>query len=230
MSLDFSKDISVSGEDQVIQHLYGSTHIYEQILDLKFRISPEAFFQINTDAAEILYKSAIELACASESSTVVDICCGTGTIGLCFAKSCKQVLGLELIQQAVDDAKENAKINGIENSEFFAGKAEEILSSVCYKAKSDDVIGIVDPPRAGLHQKAITQLRKVRNLKKLVYISCNPNAALKNFVDLGRPMSKTMQEEPFVPIKAVAVDMFPYTKHCELVVYFERWDIVSKKE
>ncbi|KRT80105.1 methyltransferase, partial [Oryctes borbonicus] len=157
----------LSGEDYVTEHLHGDTHIHEKILDLNFRISPAAFFQINTAAAEILYKSAIELACPSQSSTVVDICCGTGTIGLCFAKSCEQVLGLELITQAVDDAKENAKANGIENSEFFAGKAEDILSSICYRAKSDDVIGIIDPPRAGLHQKAVIHLRKVRKMKKL---------------------------------------------------------------
>lgn len=76
----------MSGEEAIIEHLHGTTHIYEEILGLKFRISPEAFFQINTEAAEILYKSAIELACPSNTSTVVDICCGTGTIGLCFAK------------------------------------------------------------------------------------------------------------------------------------------------
>ncbi|KAJ8959061.1 hypothetical protein NQ318_022317 [Aromia moschata] len=211
------------------EHLWGETHIYETILGLKFRISPEAFFQINTKGAEILYKAAIELAEPCDDATILDVCCGTGTIGLCFSKKCSQVLGLEIIPQAIVDAKENAALNSIENAEFFTGKAEEILGSVCFKSTSDKVTAVVDPPRAGLHQKAILQLRKISKIKKLVYVSCNPSAALKNFIDLGRPESKTVHGEPFVPIKAIAVDMFPYTKHCELIICFERWDKISKE-
>ncbi|GLV46799.1 uncharacterized protein CBL_20945 [Carabus blaptoides fortunei] len=206
------------------EHLYGETHIYETILDLKFRISPEAFFQVNTEAAEMLYSSAIELANPTLESTVVDICCGTGTIGLCFAQKCGQVLGLELVPQAIIDAKENATINHIGNCDFFAGRAEDILTSVLYRATMDDVIAIVDPPRAGMHNRAIAQLRKTKKLSKLVYISCDPAAACNNFVNLGRPESKTMHGNPLVPVRAVAVDLFPHTKHCELLIYFERWN------
>ncbi|XP_049817346.1 tRNA (uracil-5-)-methyltransferase homolog A isoform X2 [Aethina tumida] len=212
------------------EHLYGDTHIYETILGLKFRISPEAFFQVNTPGAEILYKSAIELAAPTKSSTVLDVCCGTGTIGLCFADKCDQVLGLEIIPQAIVDAKENALFNKIENTEFYPGKAEEILGQVCYKSKNDHVIAIVDPPRAGLQQKAIQQLRKIKRINRLVYVSCNPSLAMKNFVDLGRPESKTLHGDMFVPVKAVAVDMFPHTKHCELVICFDRWENVSKQD
>lgn len=209
--------------------LWGETHIYETILGLKFRISPEAFFQINTKAAEILYQSAIEFAEPTENSTMVDVCCGTGTIGLCFAKKCNQILGLEIVPQAIIDAKENAITNNITNSEFFTGKAEEILGSVCFNSKNEDVFAIVDPPRAGLHQKAILKLRKITKINRLIYVSCNPNLALRNFVDLGRPESKSLDGEFFVPIKAVAVDLFPHTKHCELVVCFKRWDMVKKE-
>ncbi|XP_018561203.1 tRNA (uracil-5-)-methyltransferase homolog A [Anoplophora glabripennis] len=212
------------------EHLWGDTHIYETILGLKFRISPEAFFQINTKGAEALYNTAIELAAPTGNSTILDVCCGTGTIGLCFAKQCTQVLGLEVVPQAIVDAKENATINDIVNAEFFTGKAEEILGSVCFKATNNEVVAIVDPPRAGLHQKAILQIRKISKISKVIYIACNPALALKNFVDLGRPESKTVHGEPFVPVKAVPVDMFPYTKHCELVVCFERWDKVSKEQ
>ncbi|KAL1497381.1 hypothetical protein ABEB36_008361 [Hypothenemus hampei] len=208
-------------------YLFGETHIYETILDKKFRISPEAFFQINTEAAEILYKTAINLAEPSKNSTMVDVCCGTGTIGLCFAEHCGQVLGLELVPQAIIDAKENAILNKIENSEFFTGKAEEILGSVCYNSKHEDIFAVVDPPRAGLHQKAIHQLRKIKKINRLIYISCNPKLAMKNFIDLSRPESKYLHGQCFVPVKAVAVDLFPYTDHYELVICYKRWNLVK---
>ncbi|XP_045772412.1 tRNA (uracil-5-)-methyltransferase homolog A [Maniola jurtina] len=203
-------------------HLMGSTHIIDTILGRQFRISPEAFFQINTAGADILYQSAIDMSQVRSSTTVVDICCGTGTIGLCFAKHCDKVLGLELVAEAVKDAKANAELNNIDNCEFFTGKAEDVLPSVLARVTSDDVIAIVDPPRAGLHMRAITQLRNTRKVKRLVYISCSPASAIKNFVDLSRPSSKTLRGAPFVPVTAVPVDMFPYTKHVELAILFER--------
>lgn len=212
-------------------HLWGATHIYEQILGLKFRISPLAFFQVNKNAAEILYRSIIEFADVenNENKTIIDVCCGTGTIALCFSKFCKKVLGLELIPEAITDAKFNAELNGIQNSHFEVGKAEDILGNMCFNADTEELIAIVDPPRAGLHHKAIQQLRKINKVRKIVYVSCNPQAAYKNFVDLGRPESKTLHGEAFFPTKAVAVDMFPHTKHCELVIYFERWDDIKAK-
>ncbi|KAL4716706.1 hypothetical protein ACJJTC_004825 [Scirpophaga incertulas] len=212
------------GESRSLTHLMGSTHIIDTVLGLQFRISPEAFFQINTAGASILYQSAIDMSQVTENSTVVDICCGTGTIGLGFAKHCKNVLGLELVPEAVNDAKANAKLNGIGNCEFFAGRAEDILSSVLARAEGD-VVAIVDPPRAGLHMRAVTQLRNTKKVKRLVYISCRPSAAVKNFVDLSRSCSKTLRGAPFVPVRAVPVDMFPHTKHVELAIFFERQEL-----
>ncbi|XP_030019825.2 tRNA (uracil-5-)-methyltransferase homolog A [Manduca sexta] len=204
-------------------HLMGATHIIDTILGKQFRISPEAFFQINTAGAEILYQSAIDLSKVDKESTVVDICCGTGTIGLCFAQHCSKVLGIELVPEAVKDAKANTELNKIENCDFFTGKAEDNLPSVLARVtKGSDVIAIVDPPRAGLHMRAVTQLRNTRSVKRLIYISCSPSSAVKNFVDLARPSSKTLRGAPFVPVTAVPVDMFPLTKHVELVVLFQR--------
>ncbi|XP_052741414.1 tRNA (uracil-5-)-methyltransferase homolog B isoform X2 [Bicyclus anynana] len=203
-------------------HLTGSTHIIDTILGRQFRISPEAFFQINTAGADILYQSAIDMSRVQRDTTIVDICCGTGTIGLCFAKHCDKVVGLELIAEAVKDAKANAELNQIENCEFFAGKAEDILPSVLARVTGDDVVAIVDPPRAGLHMRAVTQLRNTKKVKRLIYISCSPASAVKNFVDLSRPSSKTLRGAPFVPVRAVPVDMFPHTKHVELAILFER--------
>ncbi|XP_060521309.1 tRNA (uracil-5-)-methyltransferase homolog A [Cylas formicarius] len=206
-------------------HLWGTTHVTESVLGLRFNISPEAFFQVNTGAAEVLYGAALDLASPTKDSTVLDVCCGTGTIGLCFSQRCQRVLGIEVVPGAVADANENARLNGIENAEFFAGKAEDLLGSVCFKAEGD-VTAVVDPPRAGLHQKAVLQIRKIGKIDKLIYVSCNPHLAMKNFTDLGRPESKSLHGEPLVPVRAVAVDLFPHTKHCELVVRFERWDRV----
>uniref|UniRef100_A0A2A4IVR4 tRNA (uracil(54)-C(5))-methyltransferase n=1 Tax=Heliothis virescens TaxID=7102 RepID=A0A2A4IVR4_HELVI len=210
-------------------HLSGSTHITDTILGKQFRISPEAFFQlslqVNTAGADVLYRSAIDMSEVRPESTVVDICCGTGTIGLCFAQHCGKVLGLEMVAEAVKDAKANAELNAIENCEFFAGKAEDILPSVLARATTDDVIAIVDPPRAGLHMRAVTQLRNTKKVKRLVYISCSPASAVKNFIDLSRPSSKTLRGAPFLPVRAVPVDMFPQTKHVELAILFERENV-----
>ncbi|CRL00292.1 CLUMA_CG013565, isoform A [Clunio marinus] len=208
-----------------IKHIFGDTHIYEYIHGLKFRISPCSFFQANTAAAENLYQLAIDLSQSKKDSTVLDICCGTGTIGLCFAKHCKWVYGMEIIPQAIEDAKANARENGITNATFTAGNADDLIFSMVREANvgaDEDIIAIVDPPRAGLQTKSIQQLRNSEKIKRLVYISCSPSQALKNFVDLCKNCSKTMKGNPFVPKVAVPVDLFPNTPHCELVVLFER--------
>ncbi|KAG8231823.1 hypothetical protein J437_LFUL012317 [Ladona fulva] len=211
-----------SGKEPPMEHLLGATHITEELLGLKFRISPEAFFQVNTPGAGVLYSSVGELIDLTPTTTLVDVCCGTGTIGLSLAKKCGQVLGLEVVAPAIEDAKVNANVNNITNCEFFTGRAEEILTSVLTRAKGKSVYAIVDPPRSGLQQKGIIALRGAEVVDKIVYVSCDPNAALKNFVDLARQTSKTYHGLPLVPICAVPVDMFPHTAHCEVVLLFHR--------
>ncbi|CAG9856575.1 unnamed protein product [Phyllotreta striolata] len=230
-SLYYQKIVKKNHNNDVTpsEHLWGDTHIYEEILGLKFKISPEAFFQINTKGAEVLYQAAMELAEPLDNSTVLDVCCGTGTIGLCFSKKCKQVLGIEIIPQAIEDAKENAKLNQITNADFVAGKAEDTLGNVCFKSTGENIIAVLDPPRAGIHKKGVCQIRKISKINKVVYVSCNPSAALENFIDFGRQESKKINGDALVPTKAVAVDMFPHTKHCELVICFERWLKVGKE-
>lgn len=205
-----------------LEHLSGAQFIEESLLGMTFRISPQAFFQVNTAGAEILYKAAIDLVEPNEDTALLDICCGTGTIGLAFSKHCGEVLGLEMIPEAIKDARENALKNGVKNCEFFAGKAEDILSPVIHRSTKPSLVAVVDPPRAGLHQRALLALRKAKNLNRLVYISCDPKAAIKNLVDLARANSKHYSGEPLVPVKAVPVDMFPFTRHCELIIYLER--------
>lgn len=216
----------VSGQKMnVMKHIFGDTHIEEELLGLKFKISPCSFFQANSFAAEKLYQLAIDLSLADEKTTIMDVCCGTGTIGLCFAKHCKNVYGMELVEEAIEAAKMNASLNQIENATFKAGNADDLIYSIIKKADIDpegQVVAIVDPPRAGLMTKSIQQLRNTEKIKRLIYISCSPTQALKNFVDLAKNCSKTMKGAPFVLKSIVPVDLFPHTNHCELVLLFER--------
>ncbi|NWS69681.1 TRM2A methyltransferase, partial [Crotophaga sulcirostris] len=209
-------------EDLPLEHVAGDKYIYEELLGLKFRISPHAFFQVNTQAAEVLYMSIREWAQLSQESTVLDVCCGTGTIGISLAKKVKKVIGIELCQEAVEDAKVNAQINDLNNIEFHCGKAEDIVPSLINVLAPQNLITIVDPPRAGLHSKVILAIRRAEHLKKLIYVSCNPRAAMNNFVDLCRAPSNRVKGASFRPVKAMAVDLFPQTRHCELLIFFER--------
>ncbi|NXI71400.1 TRM2A methyltransferase, partial [Anseranas semipalmata] len=209
-------------EDLPLEHVAGDKYIYEELLGLKFRISPHAFFQVNTQAAEVLYTAIREWAQLSQESTVLDICCGTGTIGISLAKKVKKVIGIELCQEAVQDAKVNAQINELNNIEFHCGKAEDIVPSLINILAPQNLITIVDPPRAGLHSKVILAIRRAEQLKKLIYVSCNPRAAMNNFVDLCRAPSNRVKGTSFRPVKAMAVDLFPQTRHCELLIFFER--------
>ncbi|KAM9371614.1 tRNA (uracil-5-)-methyltransferase homolog A [Phaethornis superciliosus] len=209
-------------EDLPLEHVAGDKYIYEELLGLKFRISPHAFFQVNTQAAEVLYTAIREWAQLNQESTVLDICCGTGTIGISLAKKVKKVIGIELCQEAVQDAKVNAQINELNNIEFHCGKAEDIVPPLMNVLAPQNLIAIVDPPRAGLHSKVILALRRAEHLKKLIYVSCNPRAAMNNFVDLCRAPSNRVKGASFRPTKAMAVDLFPQTRHCELLIFFER--------
>ncbi|NWR51069.1 TRM2A methyltransferase, partial [Regulus satrapa] len=209
-------------EDLPLEHVAGDKYIYEELLGLKFRISPHAFFQVNTQGAEVLYTAIGEWAQLSQESTVLDICCGTGTIGISLAKRVKKVIGIELCQEAVEDAKANAQINELNNVEFYCGKAEDIVPSLMNILAPQNLITIVDPPRAGLHSKVILALRRAEHLKKLIYVSCNPRAAMNNFVDLCRAPSNRVKGASFRPVRAMAVDLFPQTRHCELLIFFER--------
>ncbi|XP_043252135.1 tRNA (uracil-5-)-methyltransferase homolog A [Colletes gigas] len=220
---------SIDGESgDNLYHISGTKYIEETLLGMKFQVSPQAFFQVNTLGAEVLYKAAIDLAKPTEDTALLDICCGTGTIGLVFSKHCGEVFGLEIVEDAIKDARENVIANNVTNCEFFVGKAEDILSPVIRRTTKPDIIAVVDPPRAGLHQRALLTLRKANKLSRLVYVSCDPGAAARNLVDLARPTSKQYVGEPLVPVKAIGVDMFPHTKHCELVLCLERLSVAMK--
>uniref|UniRef100_A0A8C2IPD3 tRNA (uracil(54)-C(5))-methyltransferase n=1 Tax=Cyprinus carpio TaxID=7962 RepID=A0A8C2IPD3_CYPCA len=213
---------SAGTEDLPCEHVTGEEWIHEELLGLKFRISPHSFFQTNTPAAEVLYSAVGEWAQLDQDSTVLDVCCGTGTIGISLAKRVKKVIGIELCQEAVEDAKANAEANGLTNVEFHCGKAEDVFPTVLNAVVSPNVTAIVDPPRAGLHSKVILAIRRAEHLKRLVYVACNAKAAMNNFIDLCRAPSNRVRGSPFRPVRAMAVDLFPQTMHCETILLFER--------
>lgn len=204
----------------------GKEYITETCLDLTFQISPDSFFQINTRGAEVLYNTIKEVAEVSPITTLLDVCCGTGTISLAMAPAVRGTIGIDVVTGAVEDARKNAQRNNIENSVFMAGKAEEVLPRLTKELNQcADVVAVVNPARQGLHRDVIRSLRRCEAIQKLIYVSCKPDGdAMKNFVHLGTPHKATTGKRtvPFLPKYAVPIDMFPHTNHTELVMLFER--------
>ena len=185
--------------------LYGVDYLHEEILGLKFKISPFSFFQTNTKGAEQLYTIARDFIGDHSNKVVFDLYSGTGSIGQLMAEKAKKVYGIEIIEEAVVAANENAKLNGLDNCEFIAGDVKDTVKSLDVKP---DLI-IVDPPRPGIHKQAIKDIGDF-GAKEIVYISCNPKTLvddLKDFIGYG-----------YMPEKVKCMDMFPNTPHCESVV------------
>uniref|UniRef100_A0A665X380 tRNA (uracil(54)-C(5))-methyltransferase n=1 Tax=Echeneis naucrates TaxID=173247 RepID=A0A665X380_ECHNA len=220
---------SPNPEDLPCELVAGKNCIHEELLGLKFRISPHSFFQVNTGGAEVLYSAVGEWAQLDQDSTVLDVCCGTGTIGISLAKRVKKVIGIEMCQEAVEDAKVNAKLNGLSNIDFYCGKAEDVFPNILNAVVSPNVTAIVDPPRAGLHSKVILAIRRAEHLKRLIYVACNAKAAMNNFIDLCRAPSNRVHGAPFRPVRAMAVDLFPQTIHVEMLLLLERVDYTSEQ-
>lgn len=211
-----------------LESLIGDGYVHENLCGLKFRVSPLAFFQINTLATEKLYGLVADWCGLSEQKDTVllDLCCGTGTIGLTMAKSAKKIIGVELSADAVKDAIVNAEANGLEQGkdvEYICSRVEDALSDVFKKVDpGQKVVAVLDPPREGVHPSVTKAIRNCADLKHVVFVSCNPVAATRNFVDLCRPTEYKFPGKPFRLTKAVPVDLFPQTKLVELVLMFER--------
>lgn len=185
--------------------LYGRDYIIEELLDLKFKISPFSFFQTNSRGAESLYSIVRDFMGNGDNKVVFDLYCGTGTIGQIAAPNAKKVIGLELIEEAVEAAKENAKLNGLDNCEFIAGDVAETIKQV--KVKPDIII--LDPPRSGVSPKALDYVIKF-NAKEIIYVSCNPKTMVDNL--------ETLLVAGYKVEKSKVKDMFPNTPHAETVV------------
>lgn len=189
--------------------LHGRDYIQEELLGLKFKISPFSFFQTNTKGAEELYKIAREFVGEHNNKVIFDLYSGTGTIGQVMAEKAKKVYGIELIEEAVEAANKNAKLNGLTNCEFIAGDVAKTVNKL--KAKPDIII--VDPPRPGVHKDAIRDIAGF-NSKEIVYISCNPKTLVLDLVEF--------KNYGYEVEKVKLMDMFPNTPHVETVVKLKR--------
>lgn len=193
--------------------MYGTDFIMDKLGELKIKISPLSFYQVNPIQMKKLYDTAIDFAKLTGNEVVYDLYSGIGTISLSVAKNVKKVYGIEIVKDAVIDARANARMNNITNTSFMDGKVEELLPKLCSKEKADVIF--VDPPRSGLDGKTIKTILKVKP-KKLVYISCNPDTLVDNLFLLEKDYD----------IKVVQpVDMFPFTSHVECVTILERKNI-----
>lgn len=187
--------------------VFGNDQITDKIGDLKFRISPQSFFQINSLQTPRLYDLAIKKADLKPSDVVIDAYSGIGTIGLSVAKHVKAVRGIEVVRDAIKDAKDNAKLNGIDNAKYYLGKAEEVMPRWAKQGLKTDVV-FVDPPRKGLTPEFIDATVKT-GPEKVVYISCNPATMVRDL--------QLFQEQGYEFDRIDPVDMFPQTPHVEAV-------------
>jgi len=193
--------------------LWGEDAIEEEILGLRFRVRPNAFLQTNTAMAEVLYALAFEYAALTGEETVFDLYCGTGTIGLSMARQALTVWGVEVSEESVACAIENAELNGITNTAFFAGEVGDSIEELHERAGKPDLV-VVDPPRGGLSSKALRRIARLEPAR-IVYVSCNPTTLAGNAKDL-------VSEHGYRLERVRPVDMFPHTPHIETVALFVR--------
>ena len=198
--------------------LWGQDWLEEQLCGLTFRLSVPSFFQINRDQTEKLYAKALEFAQLTGTETVLDLYCGIGTISLALAKQAGHVIGAEIVPQAIEDAKENAARNGVENAEFFCGDAGAIAQRLAQDGIRPDVI-CVDPPRKGLAPDVPATLAQMAP-RRIVYVSCDPATLARDI--------KRLEELGYRTEKAQAVDLFPRTAHVETVILLSRKDVYER--
>ena len=199
----------ILGDRDVV--LYGNGFIFDKLGDYTFKISAKSFYQTNPTQTEILYNKTIEFAKLNKEDVLCDLYCGIGTIGIFASDKVKKVYGIEIVEEAVEAAKENAKINNVGNIEFIAGDVEKAFKELVEEHHVEPTAIIVDPPRRGLDTTTINKMLELE-VGKLVYVSCNPATMVRDM---------KMLEEKYVIEKIQPVDMFPYTSHVEVCALLE---------
>lgn len=197
-----------------IRHLWGRETLTTSLCGLRFEVSPYSFFQVHKEQAEILYEKALAYADLKGGETVIDAYCGTGTISLCLAKKAKRVIGIEIVKSAIEDAKKNAKMNHMENTEFYAADAGKFMPQLYRKGLVPDVI-VMDPVRAGCSEEVLKAAAGM-NPKRIVYVSCNPATFARD--------AKILKSEGYEIKEIQPVDMFPQTMHVETIVLLSKLD------
>ncbi|AQU78641.1 MULTISPECIES: 23S rRNA (uracil(1939)-C(5))-methyltransferase RlmD [Planococcus] len=208
-NINHEKTNVIFGDETVT--LWGKDVIEDRIGNVRFEISARSFYQINPIQTEILYGQALEYAQLTGQETVIDAYCGIGTISLFLAKQAKFVMGVEIVPQAIEDAKRNAELNGLTNTLFEAGPAEQVIPRWYKEGKQADVL-VVDPPRKGCDEQLLRTILKQRP-SRVVYVSCNPATLARDLRILEDGGYRTKEVQP--------VDMFPQTTHCEAVAWLE---------
>lgn len=198
--------------DLEVKVYFGQDHIIETMEGLQFKVGPKSFYQTNTEQAYELYKVARDFAGLTGDELVYDLYTGTGTIANFVARQAKQVIGIEYVPEAIEDAKVNSKINGIENTLFFAGDMKDILNDDFVSTYGKPDVIITDPPRAGMHEDVINVILNAAP-KRVVYVSCNPATQARDL---------QLLDEKYKVTKVQPVDMFPHTQHVENVVLLEK--------
>ena len=191
--------------------IYGKENISDILGEYTFKISPLSFYQVNPVQAEALYNIGLENANIQSNDIVFDLYCGIGTISIFAAKYAKEVYGIEIVEEAIENAKENAKINNVKNIHFFAGDVQDVLDKLINEQKIVPNVVIFDPPRKGLDKKSIENILKVLP-SKIVYISCNPATLIRDISAI----------EDVYDVKFIKpVDLFPWTSHVECVAVLQ---------
>lgn len=199
----------ILGDNNII--LYGDGYIYDKLGQYTFKISAKSFYQTNPIQTEVLYNKAIEFAKLNKEDILCDLYCGIGTIGISVASKVKKVYGIEIVDEAVEAAKENAKLNEINNVEFIAGDVEDAFKQLIEEKGVKPTAIIVDPPRRGLDNTTINKILELE-VKRVVYVSCNPATMVRDI---------KLLEEKYAVEKIQPVDMFPYTSHVEVCALLE---------
>lgn len=205
-----------SMQDLVPQVYFGTGYITEALENFDFKISPKSFFQTNSKQAESLYQVTRSFAELTGKEVVYDLYCGTGSIGIFCSKEAKKIIGVEVVADAIEDAKENARINNLAHTAFFAGDVINICDDAFFETHGKPDVIITDPPRAGMHDKLVKKLLEIQ-APLIVYVSCNPATQARDLSLLG---------EKYTVTKIQPVDMFPHTLHIENVVQLKRTDLL----
>lgn len=197
--------------DLKVTTYHGKGYIEEYLEDFRFKISPKSFFQTNTKQGERLYQITRDFAGLTGKEVVYDLYCGTGSIGIFLSKGAKKIIGIEAVPDAIEDAKLNASWNGLEHCQFYAGDVSDIATDAFFEEHGRPDVIITDPPRAGMHEKLIQTLLRIK-APRVVYVSCNPATQARDL---------QLLDEIYKVIKLQPVDMFPHTHHIENVALLE---------
>jgi 23S rRNA (uracil1939-C5)-methyltransferase len=209
-TINLKKNDSLNDLEPVVY--FGKGYAIEKLEDFQFKIGPKSFFQTNTKQAEKLYQITREFAELDGSQILYDLYCGTGSIGIFCSKGAKKIIGVEAIEEAIKDAKENALVNNIHHAEFYAGDVIDICNDDFFSRHGKPDLIITDPPRAGMHEKLVRKILEIE-APTVVYVSCNPATQARDLALL---------DEKYEVTKLQPVDMFPHTHHIENVVQLKR--------